>query len=299
MRLNKLSFKDKTLFDKYLDFSEHQLAVYAFANIYIWRKFFDINWVIIDNSLCVFFTDNIGTFLYFSPLNKVNSKQVINETFKILDQNNKNKEFSHIENVEEKDLKFFQDSGFDCPLKSYDYICASKDLALLQGNKFKSKRSGCNYFTKHYNYKFQKLSLKHEEECLNLYALWMKQHQAHEQDHVYQGLLSDSRIALKEAFTKYGAFGFKGAVVKVNNIIKGFTFGFSLNKDTFCILYEITDLTVKGLAQFIFREFSRELIGYRYINIMDDSGLDNLKQVKLSYHPQKKIPAYIVRRRAL
>ena len=298
MHLNKITFKDKALFDKYLAFGEHQLSVYAFANIYIWRKFFDINWIIIKDSLCVFFADNIGTFLYFPPLSKANSVQVVEEAFKILDKNNKNVAFAHIENVEEKDLSFFQNLGYDCSLKAHDYICNSKDLAALKGNKFKSKRASCNYFTKHYNHKLQKLSLKYRGDCLKLYMLWMKQHKAHEQDHIYQGMLSDSQISLKEAFAKYAAFGFKGAVVKVDNIIKGFTFGFPLGKDTFCILYEITDLTIKGLAQFIFRAFSQELIDYRYINIMDDSGLDNLKQVKLSYHPLRQVPAYIVRRKS-
>jgi hypothetical protein len=62
---------------------------------------------------------------------------------------------------------------------------------------------------------------------------------------------------------------------------------YEINKDTFCILYEITDLSVKGLAQFIFKEFATELTGYKYINIMDDSGLENLKKVKLSYQPEK------------
>jgi len=75
-----------------------------------------------------------------------------------------------------------------------------------------------------------------------------------------------------------------------------FTFGFKLNKDTFCILYEITDLSIKGLSQFIFRQFCSELKNHRYINIMDDSGLVNLKRVKLSYHPQRTIPSYTVTR---
>jgi hypothetical protein len=62
-------------------------------------------------------------------------------------------------------------------------------------------------------------------------------------------------------------------------------------------LYEITDLSIKGLAQFIFRAFAEELKNYRYLNIMDDSGLANLKKVKLSYHPERLVPAYIARRR--
>jgi len=85
-------------------------------------------------------------------------------------------------------------------------------------------------------------------------------------------------------------------VVKVADRVTAFTLGFPINPGTFCVLYEITDLSIKGLAQFIFRQFARDLKGYRYINIMDDSGLGNLKKVKLSYHPVRAVAAYIVQR---
>ena len=35
---------------------------------------------------------------------------------------------------------------------------------------------------------------------------------------------------------------------------------------------------------------------YEYVNIMDDSGLENLKAVKESYHPLRLVPAYIADR---
>jgi len=44
--------------------------------------------------------------------------------------------------------------------------------------------------------------------------------------------------------------------------------------------------------------FCRDLEPCKYINLMDDSGLENLKKVKLSYHPLKIIPAYIARKDA-
>jgi len=44
------------------------------------------------------------------------------------------------------------------------------------------------------------------------------------------------------------------------------------------------------------REFSRELGGYKYINIMDDSGLKNLKRVKLSYKPVRLVPSFTLAR---
>ena len=110
-------------------------------------------------------------------------------------------------------------------------------------------------------------------------------------------MLGDSGACLKELLDNYKGLDFTGRVVKINNAIKAFTFGFALNADTFCIFFEITDLSTKGLAQFIFCDFCRSLTGYKYINIMDDSGLENLKKVKLSYHPVKIIPAYIATRR--
>ncbi|MFH0855625.1 MAG: phosphatidylglycerol lysyltransferase domain-containing protein [Candidatus Omnitrophota bacterium] len=295
MALNRLKLSDKKIFDKYLGFEKHGLSVYNFANIYIWRKFFDIRWALIENNLCVFFQDKIGAFLYLSPLGKNKGPQITKEVFRTLGKLNKNPEFAHIENVEEKDLDFYKEPGFKSELKACDYLCRRSDLAGLKGNKFKSKRSSHNYFIKHNDFTCGKILLKDRRVCAKLYNLWQKQRQADYPDPIYRGLLNDGAIALKEALDNYKALGFQGVIVKINKEAKGFTFGFELDPDTFCILYEITDLSVKGLAQFIFRAFCQELKKYKFINVMDDSGLENLKKVKLSYHPQKLIPAYIVR----
>ncbi len=295
MRLNKLKLSDKKLFDKYLALTKHELSVYAFANIYIWRKFFDIRWLEIEKCLCVFFQDKIGSFLYLSPLGRTNNPRVVYEAFSVLSKLNKNPLFAHIENIEEKDLSFYKGLGLTCELKSYDYLCSRADLAALKGNRFKSKRSSYNYFIKHYDFKYEKFGLRDRVASFKLYDLWQCQRQS--DDHIYQGLLSDSRVALKEAFDNYSTLGFQGGVVRMNKEIKGFTFGFALCPETFCILYEITDLSIRGLAQFIFRSFSQELKNYKYINVMDDSGLENLKKVKLSYHPVRLVPAYIARRK--
>ncbi|MCX5707206.1 MAG: phosphatidylglycerol lysyltransferase domain-containing protein [Candidatus Omnitrophica bacterium] len=297
MRLNKLSLQDKKIFNKYLGLSEHELSVYSFANIYIWRKLFSINWSIIEDNLCIFFQNKIAAFLYLAPLGKDNNPEVIKEVFKILTSLNKNPEFAHIENVERKDINFYQGLGYKCSHKSHDYLCKRNDLAALCGDKFKSKRASYNYFTKHYDFEYRSFSPKLKKSCLKLYSYWMKMRASQNQDHIYQGLMQDSRLSLKEALDNYQALDLRGGAVKVGKEIKGFTLGFAINPDSFCILYEITDLAVKGLAQFIFRKFSSDLEGYKYINIMDDSGLENLKKVKLSYHPVRLIPAYIVKKK--
>jgi len=297
MNLKKLSLKDKKIFERYLKYSTHALAVYSFANIYIWKELYGISWQIIDGTLCVFFRDKIGCFLYTCPLGKEVSAKCIEEAFRIMDSVNQNKEISRIENVEEKDTHFYQKLGFDCVCKSVDYVCKRADLANLSGDKFKSKRASCNYFTKHYpEPEILDYFPKHKAACLKLYGVWAEQRKAKESDPVYTWMIEDSFKCLRTLLENINKLGVIGRLVLVGGEIKAFTFGYPLNKDTFCILYEVTDLTVKGLAQFIFREFCRQMKEYRYINIMDDSGLKNLAQVKLSYHPEFLVNSYIVKR---
>ena len=106
-------------------------------------------------------------------------------------------------------------------------------------------------------------------------------------------MLEDSRSAHRIAIAHAEALGLLGRVVRIDEEIRGYTFGYPLNADIFCVLFEITDLEIKGLAQFIYREFCKELVGtYRWINAMDDSGLENLKRVKRSYHPVELLPSY-------
>ncbi len=296
MNPKKLSVKDKAIFTKYLALDYHELSPYAFENIYIWKGLFDIEWLEFEKSLCIFFKDKLSCFLYISPLAKRISPEVVKEVFKTMDGFNKNKEVSRIENVEAKDVPFYEKLGYICKVKSNDYLCKRQDLVDLKGNRFKSKRSCFNYFIKRYKFEYKPFSLRNKSECMELHNVWTKERRSQNKDPIYQGMLEDSRLCFEDVLSAYVDLGLIGRVARVENKIKGFTFGFKLNPDTFCVLYEVTDLAIKGLAQFIFRRFCSELKDYKYINIMDDSGLENLKKTKLSYHPARLIPAYIVTR---
>lgn len=295
MKLNKLSLEDKKVFSKYLNLSSHDLSAYAFESIYIWRNLFGIMWAVFENNLCVFFRDKWGCFLYLPPLGKNKNPRVLREAFGVINSFNKNKEISRIENVEENELDFYCGLGYEYRGKFGDYLCLREELAELRGSRFKHKRAAFNYFVTHYGFDYLPFDLKYREVCLRLYSRWMKGRRTQNTDPVYQGMLKDSGACLKVLLDDYASLDIIGRIVKIDNTIKGFTFGFKLNKETFCILYEITDLSVKGLSQFIFQQFCRDLKEYKYINIMDDSGLANLKKVKLSYRPLKLVPSYIVK----
>jgi hypothetical protein len=297
MKLNKLSLQDQKLFNRYFDLMPHELAAFSFANLFIWRTLYAINWTLIDKSLCIFFSDAVGCFMYLPPLASGKLKpKVIQQAFGIMDKINKNRDVSRIENIQVKDRADYCSLGYLCQDKYPDYLCLRSDLALLKGNKFKSQRAAYNYFIKHYDYNWRRLSLADRASCLSLFNSWVKERKARCNDKVYCGMLEDNRKVIQDALTHYKQLNLEGIVVKVNKEIKAFSFGYKLNKNTFCILYEITDLAIKGLAQFIFRKFSQELKDYKYINIMDDSGIENLRKTKLAYKPARLIGAYIVTR---
>lgn len=296
VKLNNLELKDRKIFERYLGFEKHELSVYSFENIFIWKNLFNIRWSIDKENLLVFFTDKIGSFLYLEPLANNISSEALEEAFDCLGSLNRNREISRIENAEEKNLDLYSRLGFEYKEKSCDYICQRESLAGLKGNAFKSKRADYNYFLKNYKFDFCDFLGKDKAECLKLYDRWAAQRRETNKSDIYRFMLEDSKKSLLVLLENYGDLNCCGKIVKVDGVIKGFSFGFKLSKDTFCILYEITDLTIKGLAQFIFREFCASLKEYKYINIMDDSGLENLKRVKLSYHPVKLVPAFIVKR---
>lgn len=295
--MNPLSLKDKGLVNDFLALGRHELSVYAFENIFIWNRFYEILWQIISGNLCIFFKDKIGCFLYLAPLGRQISIEAVDGVFKIMDGYNRNKDISRIENIEENDVECFENLGYKCSLKFDEYLYARDNLVNLRGDKLKSKRACCNYFSKNYKFEVLPFTLEYKKECLALYNLWQGQRKSKTGDKLYQGMLEDSRVCLENLLDNYKDLDIRGIIVRIEGRAAGFSFGYGLNPDTFCVLYEITDISVKGLAQFIFREFCRELSAYQYINVMDDSGLENLKKVKLSYQPIKLIPGYIVKRK--
>ena len=126
-----------------------------------------------------------------------------------------------------------------------------------------------------------------KNDCLKLFSKWARGRKKTFSGLYYHKLLEDSFSAHKLAMENFKELGLTGRVIKIKGKIAAYTFGFEITKDMFCVLLEVCDLKFKGIAEFIFREFAKEMILYKYINTMDDSGLENLRISKLSYHPTR------------
>ena len=235
-------------------------------------------------------------------------RNIIREAYQFMLATNRNPQIARIENVPQEMLPFLlgqhpedccKGRGHSDPpdttvVKETEFLYETQALAQLKGNRYKSKRHAYNAFVARYpNANLSRYSPADRAECLALYDTWQESRAAKCSDAIYRAMLEDSRCAHRIGLAHADALGLIGRVVEINGHIRGWTFGYPLNADTFCILFEVADLEIKGLAQFIYREFARELANaYRWLNAMGDSGLANLKRVKRSYHPARLIPSY-------
>jgi len=295
MQLKKLTIESKNLINDFLAKKRYQISAYAFENIIIWDCLYDIFWTEIKQSLCVFFKDKCGCFLYLAPLGDGFDIKVIEECFEIMDSYNKNPSISRIENIENSQSHLYRKYGYNILKSGCDYVCLRESLVALKGNKFKSKRYSVNYFKKNYNFQIIEYEKDFKKDCLDLFSYWLNSRKSKNNDLFYQQLLEDNLAIFNNFLNYYEYLDAKGYVIKIDNQIKAFTFGYELNEDVFVILFEICDLRIKGISQYIFEEFCR-LQKHKDINIMDDSFLENLRKVKMSYHPYKIIDKFIARR---
>lgn len=236
------------------------------------------------------------------PLGEVPLKETAATAFEMLNRLNDDPLNGRIENLDLTDCSDLDLWRFNRKLKSWDYLYDRLKLSELKGNRYKGKRNPFNSFTKQHRPRYLPFSTKDLTRCLELYDQWMekkKRNLTHEEDDYEACLLEDSRKAHQRMMNEFEMLGLIGRVVWIESEIRGYIFGAELNASTLIVIAEVTELSVKGLAQYIFRTFCEEMDRYHWINVMDDSGLDSLRKVKESYFPDFLAPAYILDQRRI
>jgi hypothetical protein len=109
-------------------------------------------------------------------------------------------------------------------------------------------------------------------------------------------LLEDARAAHRRVLSAHDRIGIAGTVVVVRGRVAAYTFGYWLTPQTWCVLLEVADRSIPGLAQWLFRETCRAAVGGGAISInaMDDAGLPGLREAKRAYHPMAVIDSWII-----
>jgi len=284
------------------------LASWAFPPHFIWRELFSYAWTELNGWWCLFAEYADGMYMPLPPLGPsswVGSsspgplKDVLAQVMDFMNTRNGGSGVTRIENIPEEQKDELQQLGCRLVSKDADYLYLTEDLVNLKGDRYKSPRAAYNRFLRAHRVGYTPYRVPDRDACLALLQRWMAQKEetpltfGSQTNTLARNILADAASAHRTALYHDHALGLCGRVVWVNGMIRGYTFGFERSSDVFCVLLEVTDRTIYGLSQFLFREFCRELKKYPYINTMDDSGLPSLAKAKRAYHPWRMVANYM------
>jgi len=272
------------------------LASYAFAYHFVWTSLLPYWWMEHHDKFYLFAQSPDGFFLAVPPLGPGPLGQCVREAFALMNRWNGPSPVSRIENVTTPQKDELVRAGFRCLPKPPDYVYDAAALADLKGDRYKSQRALCNRASKDHAVLIEPYRASDRAACVHLHERWAVQKRSGRLDRMGQMLLEDAKAAHYLALAEGGTLGLEGTVARVDGVICAYTFGYWLTPDTYCVLLEVADRSITGLAQLLFRDTCKRAAEGRaaFINAMDDAGLPGLREAKRAYRPVSLIENWAV-----
>ena len=204
---------------------------------------------------------------------------------------------NRIENIPGNLLSAFGQGRYNQYSKPAEYVYRKEDLIALKGNAYKSQRHDCNFFIAHQSaHSFEPYRDADFDPCMGLYERWADDRARANSEDIYLSMLQENRLVHARLLKFWEPLGLIARVLKADGKIIGYTFGFAVDENTFCVYAEIADLKIPGAAAYMFKSFcaDEQLKDFSRINTMDDFAMPNVARAKQAYHPSELIASYTV-----
>jgi len=284
------------------------LATWAFAPHYIWKDVIKYFCAEINEWWCLFAEHADRLFMPLPPLGprpgtrtpaSDSLQKVLDQVMTFMDTRNTGSQGSRIENIP-SDLKdIIQTWGYSFTKKDSDYLYRTSDLVQLKANIYKSQRAAYNRFSRGHRIRIVPYRNLDRDGCLALFQRWVNQKEEFVPPQIGAGteisrlMLRETSSAHRVMLQEHRELGLTGRVVWVDGSIKAYAFGYPRSREVFCIMAEVADRSVPGLAQYLFREFCRDIQQYPFVNTMTDFGVPGLARIKHAYRPTQLVPNYM------
>jgi hypothetical protein len=270
-----------------------ELAHSGFLPHLIWSDLLEYQWAICSDMFFLFATAHGATHLALPPFGPGPIEPSAAIAFEKMALINPPHIPSRMDNVDEPSALLLSHAGFSVARASSDYLYCREEIVNLSGRRFHAQRSAVNQAAR-FTPALRPFAQSDRSNCLAIFDQWAAASFLDSEASLNRMMREDARFAHHAAMKGYTNLGLTGRVVEVEKEVAGYTFGFPISHETFCVLLEITNRSVRGLSAWLFRAFCWELTSYTFINTMDDSGLSRLKQAKAFWHPVRMIPSYTV-----
>ncbi|WP_050607360.1 DUF2156 domain-containing protein [Clostridium niameyense] len=290
MKFEKLTLKDKELFDRYVYPYKFLSCEYAFTTLYIWKDACDVQYTIYKNALIIKKQDFEGNYYFMNPLGYRDEdlKEILTKLIKYKEENNMKYIFKDLdEKFAMKIQNFAKEYEAKVCIKedrnNFDYLYEAEKLSKLSGKKLHSKKNFYNSFVKTYNYEVKQINNETvKKDIIEISKKW------YEENNNSNKYLYYEMKAIEDILNNFELLDLRAIVVYVDNKVVAFSIGQKLNKDLAVIHIEKGDINYKGVYSFINKTFIDMCFNdVKIINREQDLGIDGLRKSKLSYQPFK------------
>lgn len=306
---NTLTQEEIRLLDDYFNGYDYESSSYSLIANYIWRNTHKISWEVIGDYLCIAGLGTLQTegtdetyFMSF-PLTRTGhyEKESLRETILTAQTRfaaaGKPLEMSlipgHLLPVLQaafgEELLTMHDREDD------DYIYLKEDLITLSGRKLHQKKNHLNYFKRTYDYTYEEITEENRAEVL-AFLERINEEKLQELPEEWRHILAQETEAIENLLTLLSTGRLLTGLIRIHGQVEAATIGeFARTNDKKTVLVHVEKAAnaYRGLYQAINNEFCIHLPEETiYVNREEDMGMENLRQTKLSYKPNKLAEKY-------
>lgn len=283
LKFRQIELNDKSRADELLHRSDFRGCEYTFGNNFVWSDEFNVEVCFTDD---FYFLkrgegDSVG-FVY--PAGSGSIQTAVSLLSEYSSELKIPLRISANAEITRKIVELFPEATAELNRDLCDYVYLAEDLVNLGGRKYHSKRNHLSRFYEN-NWSFEPLSVDNITECLEMNNKWAEQSIDYSNPNDVKDKSDELQVVVR-SLNNFNQLGYIGGVIRVNGEVNAYTFGESSSQDCFVVHVEKALRDFQGTYAAINREFVKSLGGkYKYINREEDTGSENLRKAKLSYHP--------------
>lgn len=297
LTLEEITIEKKELFNRYLKRKCSQNSEFTFTNLFMWRKSYDMRYVILNDMLCIM------------PQHKGGPRSA---TFPVGFIGEDGKEKDIVPVIEEL-LAYFKDIGAEPLIRlydeitvqkltqafpgkflitedvgSFDYVYSVQELSNLSGKRFHAKKNHVNKFMRLYPWEYRPISVENVAECLQVFEQWYQ----NRVDEVAG--LDEEYEAVRELFFNWDKLDVSGGSLWVDGSMIAFSVGEPLCDKMAVIHLEHADTAYEGAFAMMNQQFLKNRWQeFEYVNREEDMGIPGMRKAKESYHPVFMVKKYV------
>ena len=297
LELQEITLEKKDLLNKYLRRKCSQNSEFTFTNLFMWRKSYDMRYVIVNDMLCIMPQHRGGPRSATFPIGYLREDgtegDIVPVIQTLLDY--------FTETGTEPLIRLYDDSAVQNLIAAFpgkflitedvnyfDYVYRVEELTNLSGKRFHGKKNHVNKFKKLYEWEYQRLGLENREECIALFDQWYD----NKMDEIPG--IGEEREAVLELFHNWEGLDVTGGCIRVDGNMVAFSVGEQLCGKMAVIHLEHADTSYEGAFAIMNQQFlEHEWQDFEFVNREEDMGIPGMRKAKESYRPVRMVKKYV------